>query len=86
MIQVSAKLCVLCRTCSEKFKIELKKWCALWRSWLKNCARSLKVADSIPDAVNNPSVLVVALGCTQNLTEMSTRNISVGVKAAGVYG
>ena len=28
----------------------------------------------------------MALGLTQPLTEMSTRNISWGVKAAGVYG
>jgi hypothetical protein len=83
MIQVSTKLCVLSRTCSAKFKIALKKCCALWRTWLKNCATIRKVADSIPDAVNNPSVRVVALGSTQTLTEMSTRNISLGVKAAG---
>jgi hypothetical protein len=30
--------------------------------------------------------LTVALGSTQPLTEMSTRNISQRVKAAGVYG
>jgi hypothetical protein len=28
----------------------------------------------------------MALGLTQPLTEMSTRNISWGVKAAGAYG
>jgi len=28
----------------------------------------------------------MALGLTQPLTEMSTRNISCGVKAAGAYG
>jgi hypothetical protein len=28
----------------------------------------------------------MALGSTQRLTEMSTRNISWGVKAAGAYG
>ena len=31
----------------------------------------------------NPSGRTVALGMTQPLTEMSTRNISWGVKAAG---
>jgi len=82
MIQVSTKLCVPCRSCSEKFKIALIKCCALWRSWLI-CATGLQVADSIPDAVNNPSFRVVALGSTQTLTEMSTRNISLGIKAAG---
>ena len=46
-----------------------------------------KVAGSIPDGVigifhrHNPSA--VALGLTQPLTEMSTRNISWKVKAAG---
>jgi hypothetical protein len=43
---------------------------------------------SIPDDVigifhsHNPSGLAVALGSTQPVTEMSTRNISWGVKAA----
>jgi len=44
---------------------------------------------SIPDRVtgifhlHNPSSCTMALGLTQTLTEMSTRNISWGVKAAG---
>ena len=47
------------------------------------------VAGSIPDGVarffhsHNPSGRTMALGLTQPLTEMSTRNISWGVKAAG---
>jgi hypothetical protein len=41
-----------------------------------NCATSRKVAGSIPDGL-------VALGLTQPLTEMSTINISWGVKKAG---
>ena len=47
---------------------------------------SRKVAGSIPDGVigifhwHNPS------GRTQPPTEMSTRNISWGIKAAGAYG
>jgi len=76
MIQVSTKLRALSRTCSKKFKIEVKKFCALLRSWLKNCATSRKVADSIPGAVNNTFVRALALGLTQPLTEMITRNIS----------
>jgi len=32
---------------------------------------------------HNPSGRTMALGSTQLLTEMSTRNISAGVKAAG---
>jgi hypothetical protein len=54
--------------------------------------RSREVAGSIPDGVtgnfhrHNPSYRTMALGSTQPLTEMSTRNISWGVKAAGAYG
>jgi len=60
-----------------------------WRSWLRHCATSRKVAGSIPDGVSgifhwhNPSGRTTALGSTQPLTEMSTRNICWGVKAAG---
>ena len=52
-------------------------------------ATNQKVAGSIPDGVigifhlHNPSGRTMALGLTQPLTEMSTRNISWGVKAAG---
>ena len=53
-----------------------------WRSWLRHCAPSRKVAGSIPDGVigifhwHNPSGRTMALGLTQPLTEVSTRNIS----------
>jgi hypothetical protein len=55
-----------------------------WRSWLRHCATSWKVAGLIPDGVtgifhwHNPSSCTMALGLTQPLTEMSTRNISWG--------
>ena len=58
--------------------------------WLKHCATSRKVAGSTPDRVigifylHNPDGCTMALESTQPLTEMSTRNISWGVKAAGV--
>ena len=58
-----------------------------WRSWLRHCSSSRKVADLIPDCVignfhwHNPSGRTMALGLSQPLTEMSTRNISWGVKA-----
>ena len=48
-----------------------------WRSWLRHCAKSRKVAGSIPDGVtgilnwHNPSGRTMALGSTQPLTEMS---------------
>ena len=50
-----------------------------WRSWLRHCATSRKVAGSIPDGVigifhwHNPSCRTMVLGSTQHLTEMSTR-------------
>jgi len=55
-----------------------------WVSWLRHCATSWKVAGLIPDGVigilhwQNPSSCTMALGSTQPLTEMSTRNISWG--------
>jgi hypothetical protein len=60
-----------------------------WSSWLRHCATSRKVAGSIPDSViryfnwHNPSGRTMVLGSTLPLTEMSTRNISWGVKVAG---
>jgi len=59
-----------------------------WYSFLL----SRKVVVSIPDDVfrifhwHNPSGRTMALGLTQPLTEMSTRNISWGVKVAGAQG
>jgi hypothetical protein len=56
----------------------------IWRSWLRHCAARRKVAGSIPSGVIvifnwfNPSGRTVALGSTQTLTEMSTRNVSWG--------
>jgi hypothetical protein len=55
-----------------------------WCIWLQHCATSQKVAGSIPDDVtgifhwHNTSGCTMALGLTQPLTEMSTRNISWG--------
>jgi hypothetical protein len=60
-----------------------------WRSWLRHCDTNLKVAGSIPDGVtgmfhwHNPVGRTVVLGSTQPLTEISTRNSSWGVNAAG---
>jgi hypothetical protein len=58
---------------------------------LKHCATSRKVAGSIPDDVigifhwHNPAGRTMALGLTQPLTEMSTRNISWRWKVAGAW-
>jgi len=53
---------------------------ARWRSWLRHCATSRKVAGSIPDGVFGifPSDRTMALGLTQPLTEMSNMNVSGG--------
>jgi hypothetical protein len=57
-----------------------------------HCATSRSVASSIPDGVigifhwRNPSGRTMALGSTQPVTEMFTRNISWEVKAAGAQG
>ena len=62
------------------------------RGTARHCATSRKVAGSIPNGVNgifhlhNPSSRTISLGLTQPLTEMSTRNVSCRVKAAGAYG
>ena len=60
-----------------------------WRSWLRHGATSRKIACSIPDGVvrifhwHNPSGSTVALGLTQPLTEMSTRNVCGALKPDG---
>ena len=60
-------------------------------SWLRYGATSREVAGSVADVTrifhwHNPSGRTVALGSTQPLTEMSTRNISWRVKAARCIG
>ena len=57
-----------------------------WRSWLRRCATSRKVAGSIPRWCRNPSGRTMAVGPTQPQTEMSTRNISWGVKGGRCVG
>jgi len=57
-----------------------------WCSWLRHCATNRKVAVSIPDDVigilhwHNSSGRTMALDLTQPLPEMSTRNISWGLR------
>ena len=63
-----------------------------WGSWLRHCATSRKVEGSIPDGStgifrwHNPSGRTVALGSTQPLREMSTRNIFLGGKGGRCVG
>ena len=64
-------------------------WCTRYRSWSRHCATSWKVAGSISVGVFgvfhwlNPSGRTMAPCSTQPLTEMSTRDISGVIKAAG---
>jgi len=57
---------------------------------MRHCAMSQKVTGLIPNGVmgifrwHNPYGHTLAWGLTQPLTEMSIRNISLGVKAADV--
>ena len=61
-------------------------WGTQWNSWLRHHATSRKVAGLILDGVigifrsHNPSSHTMALGLTQPLTEVSTRNIFWGWK------
>ena len=63
-----------------------------WRSWLRHCATSGKVAGSIPNRDigvfhwQNPSRRTMGLELTQPQTEMSTRNISLGSKGDRCVG
>jgi hypothetical protein len=56
----------------------------LERSWLRHYATNRKAAGSIPDEVigffnwPNPSSRTMAMGSTQPLTEMSTKNLPGG--------
>jgi hypothetical protein len=93
----AATLSLKCRVNLNAATLSLKQikplytciWGTRWRSWLRHCDTSRKVADSTLDDVigifhwHNPSGRTMALGSTQPLTEMSTRSISWGVKAAG---
>jgi hypothetical protein len=49
-----------------------------WRTWLRHCATSRKVAGSIPDGDIILPVSLWPWGLTQPLTEMRTMNISWG--------
>jgi hypothetical protein len=59
-----------------------------WCIWLRHCAKSRKIPDGVVAIFHwhNPSGRTMALGSTRPLTEMSTRNISWGLKAAGALG
>jgi hypothetical protein len=62
----------------------LTSWGTRYRSWLRQYATSRKVAGSSPDEMDfffnlpNPSNRTMALGSTQPLTKISTRNLPGG--------
>ena len=63
-----------------------------WRSWLRHCATSRRVAGSIPNGVFgtfhllNPSCRAMALRSTRSLIEMSTRVTALWLKMSGAQG
>ena len=71
------------KTYTMLYYIQRVTW---WCSWLRHCSTSRKVAGSIPDGVLGIIFIHIILGSTESLTEMSTRKISCGVKAAGALG
>jgi hypothetical protein len=54
-----------------------------WRIWLRHCASSRPEGATGIFHWHDPSGCTMALGWTQTRTEISTSNISWGVKAAG---
>ena len=82
LLYVCVRVCVWVCLCECVFVIMLPPA-------VNHCVTSRKIAGSIPDVVIRifqlyyPTGRTMPLGSTQPLTEMSTRNISWGIKAAG---
>jgi hypothetical protein len=78
----------ICTICCNMDKRSLVMRGTRWHNWLRHYATHRKVAGLIPDGVigifhwHNPFGHTKALGSTEPLTEIRTRNISWGVKAA----
>jgi len=74
------------------FEGSVISWGIWWLIWLRHCATSQRIAGLIPSGVreifhwHNPSSCCLALESAQPLTEMSTRNISWGVKGSWCIG
>jgi hypothetical protein len=85
-IAYSSKTCsfTLRTDCKLKLWDSSTVWGTQWCSWLRHCTTSQKVTGLIPDGVigffhwHNPSGRTMALGSTQPLTVMCTRNVSWG--------
>jgi hypothetical protein len=71
---------VTCFAWIWELTVVISLWGTRWRSWLRHCATSRKFADSIPNYVieifhwHNHSGRTMALGLTQSLPEISTKN------------
>jgi len=66
---------------------QARQWGKRWRSWLRDCATRRNVAGVIGIFHwHNLSSRTMAIGLTHPLIEMSTSNISCGVKVDGAYG
>jgi hypothetical protein len=83
-----------CISCILPLLIEFMTELNISERWLRHCAPSRKIAGSNSDSyliffnVPNPSSRTMALGLTQPLSEMSTKNLPLGgggveVSAAG---
>jgi hypothetical protein len=63
-----------------------------WRSWLRHCATSRKVAGSIPDGVigifhgHNSSGHTMAVGVNSASNRNNYQECFLGIKAVGAYG
>jgi hypothetical protein len=74
-------------SCKEIFYVLYCYQGGTWHCWLRHCATSQKVMGSIPDVAEilhwqNPSSCTMVLRSNQPVAEISTRNISWGVKVA----
>jgi hypothetical protein len=70
---------------SINFSVSILLGGTRWRSGLRHCPTNRKVAGSIHwnfFHLHNTSSLAITLGSTQLLNEMSTKDISWGIKAA----
>jgi hypothetical protein len=76
------------RTVHQFRKVYNIKWGMRWCSGFRHCAANQRSLAQYPMVSSeffidiNPSGCTMALGSTQSLTQMSTRNISWGVKVA----
>jgi hypothetical protein len=72
--------------------VNFVSWGTRWRSWLRHCATSRTVRDSISGGVsgifhwNNPPGRTMGLGSTQHVKKIGTKNILWGIKGPDAWG